>query len=143
MNEKYMKMAIKEAKKALLKNEMPVGAVIVYENKIISRGHNMRETYKDSTLHAEIVAIRKACKKIGDWRLNKCLMYVTMEPCLMCMGALIESRIDKIVCGIRNTKFRKINDEIIKKYNINIEYGIFDNEIKKELQKFFKYIRNK
>ena len=143
MNEKYMKMAIKEAKKALLKNEMPVGAVIVYENKIISRGHNMRETYKDSTLHAEIVAIRKACKKIGDWRLNKCLMYVTMEPCLMCMGALIESRIDKIVCGIRNTKFRKINDEIIKKYNINIEYGIFDNEIKKDLQKFFKYIRNK
>lgn len=143
MNEKYMKMAIKEAKKALLKNEMPVGVVIVYENKIISRGHNMRETNKDSTLHAEIVAIRKACKKIGDWRLNKCLMYVTMEPCLMCMGALIESRIDKIVCGIRNTKFRKINDEIIKKYNINIEYGIFDNEIKKELQKFFKYIRNK
>lgn len=143
MNEKYMKMAIKEAKKALLKNEMPVGAVIVYENKIISRGHNMRETNKDSTLHAEIVAIRKACKKIGDWRLNKCLMYVTMEPCLMCMGALIESRIDKIVCGIRNTKFRKTNDEIIKKYNINIEYGIFDNEIKKELQKFFKYIRNK
>ena len=143
MNEKYMKMAIKEAKKALLKNEMPVGAVIVYENKIISRGHNMRETNKDSTLHAEIVAIRKACKKIGDWRLNKCLMYVTMEPCLMCMGALIESRIDKIVCGIRNTKFRKKNDEIIKKYNINIEYGIFDNEIKKELQKFFKYIRNK
>lgn len=143
MNEKYMKMAIKEAKKALLKNEMPVGAVIVYENKIISRGHNMRETNKDSTLHAEIVAIRKACKKIGDWRLNKCLMYVTMEPCLMCMGALIESRIDKIVCGIRNTKFRKINDEIIKNYNINIEYGIFDNEIKKELQKFFKYIRNK
>ena len=138
-----MKMAIKEAKKALLKNEMPVGAVIVYENKIISRGHNMRETNKDSTLHAEIVAIRKACKKIGDWRLNKCLMYVTMEPCLMCMGALIESRIDKIVCGIRNTKFRKTNDEIIKKYNINIEYGIFDNEIKKELQKFFKYIRNK
>lgn len=143
MNEKYMKMAIKEAKKALLKNEMPVGAVIVYENKVISRGHNMRETNKDSTLHAEIVAIRKACKKIGDWRLNKCLMYVTMEPCLMCMGALIESRIDKIVCGIRNTKFRKTNDEIIKKYNINIEYGIFDNEIKKELQKFFKYIRNK
>lgn len=143
MNEKYMKMAIKEAKKALLKNEMPVGAVIVYENKIISRGHNMRETNKDSTLHAEIVAIRKACKKIGDWRLNKCLMYVTMEPCLMCMGALIESRIDKIVCGIRNTKFRKTNDEIIKKYNINIEYGIFDNEIKKDLQKFFKYIRNK
>lgn len=143
MNEKYMKMAIKEAKKALLKNEMPVGAVIVYENKIISRGHNMRETNKDSTLHAEIVAIRKACKKKGDWRLNKCLMYVTMEPCLMCMGALIESRIDKIVCGIRNTKFRKTNDEIIKKYNINIEYGIFDNEIKKELQKFFKYIRNK
>ena len=143
MNEKYMKMAIEEAKKALLKNEMPVGAVIVYENKIISRGRNMRETNKDSTLHAEIVAIRKACKKIGDWRLNKCLMYVTMEPCLMCMGALIESRIDKIVCGIRNTKFRKTNDEIIKKYNINIEYGIFDNEIKKELQKFFKYIRNK
>ena len=103
----------------------------------------MRETNKDSTLHAEIVAIRKACKKIGDWRLNKCLMYVTMEPCLMCMGALIESRIDKIVCGIRNTKFRKTNDEIIKKYNINIEYGIFDNEIKKDLQKFFKYIRNK
>ena len=102
MNEKYMKMAIKEAKKALLKNEMPVGAVIVYENKIISRGHNMRETNKDSTLHAEIVAIRKACKKIGDGRLNKCLMYVTMEPCLMCMGALIESRIDKIVCGIEN-----------------------------------------
>ena len=102
--EEYMKIALKEAKKAKEKNEVPIGAVIVSEGKIISKAHNLRETKNNSLCHAEIIAINKACKKNKDWRLNECKMYVTLEPCMMCMGAIVESRIKKVYCGIENKK---------------------------------------
>ena len=90
-----MRESLKQASKAFERGEMPVGVIIVHKDKIISRGYNKKELKKDSTMHAEIIAIRRACKKIGDWRLNECVMYVTMEPCIMCLGAIKESRIKK------------------------------------------------
>ena len=94
--EKYMKEALKEAKKALAKDEVPIGAVIVLEDKIIARGHNLRETKMNSLNHAEIIAIDKACKKLNNFRLEDCELYVTLEPCLMCSGAIVQSRIKKV-----------------------------------------------
>ena len=92
-----MRESLKQASKAFERGEMPVGVIIVHKDKIISRGYNKKELKKDSTMHAEIIAIRRACKKIGDWRLNECVMYVTMEPCIMCLGAIKESRIKKFI----------------------------------------------
>ena len=91
----FMREALKEAKKAYGKLEIPVGAIIVKDGKIISRGYNQKEGKKDSTRHAEIIAIQKACKKLNSWRLLDCEMYVTLEPCSMCAGAIIQSRINK------------------------------------------------
>ena len=102
--EKYIKLALKEAQKALLKDEVPIGCVIVKDDKIISRGHNLRETKNDVTKHAEIVAIEKACKKLGSWRLVDCEIYVTLEPCQMCAGAIVQSRLGKVVIGSMNPK---------------------------------------
>ena len=92
-----MRESLKQASKAFERGEMPVGVIIVHKDKIISRGYNKKELKKDSTMHAEIIAIRRASKKIGDWRLNECVMYVTMEPCIMCLGAIKESRIKKFI----------------------------------------------
>ena len=99
-----MREALKEAKKALDKEEVPVGAIIVKDGKIISRAHNIKECKKDATCHAEILAIQKACKKLGSWRLLDCEMYVTLEPCPMCAGALIQSRIKKLYIGTDDNK---------------------------------------
>ena len=99
VEEKYMSEAIKEAKKAYKLGEVPIGCVIAYEGKIIGRGYNRRKTDKNTLSHAEITAIRKACKVIGDWRLEGCTMYVTLEPCQMCAGACVQARIDKVVIG--------------------------------------------
>ena len=99
MEEKFMREALKEAKKAYEKLEVPVGCVIVKDGKIISRGHNLKETKKDTTKHAEIIAIQKASKKLNSWRLLDCEMYVTLEPCSMCAGGIINSRIKKIYIG--------------------------------------------
>jgi len=106
MNEKnkFMKAALKEAKKAFDKEEIPVGAVIVKNGKIISRAHNSKESSKNACGHAEILAIQKACKKAGAWRLLDCEMYVTLEPCPMCAGALIQSRISKVYIGTEDEK---------------------------------------
>ena len=104
INEKYIKEALKEAKKALDKEEVPVGAIIVKDGKIIARAHNQKETKKIATKHAEILAINKACKKLNSWRLLDCEMYVTLEPCSMCAGALINSRIKKIYIGTDDLK---------------------------------------
>ena len=142
MQEQYMNYAIKEAKKALKQGEIPIGAVIVYNNKIISRGYNKKETNKNSLMHAEIIAINKACKKIGDWRLNDCELYVTLEPCLMCLGAILESRIKTIYCGITNNKTHDQNIIIAKENNIKIEYDILSYKIKKDFDLFFQKIRN-
>ena len=144
MDEKYMREALKEAKKSLLSDDVPVGAVIVLNNKIISRGHNMKEKNNDPTQHAEIIAIKKATKKLNDWYLKDCIMYVTMEPCLMCIGALIQSRIKKIVYGIKNDKFGYVDsiDNILsnKQNNHIVEAkgNILANESKILVQNFFK-----
>lgn len=138
MNDIYMKIALKEAKKALKKNEVPIGAVIVKNNKIIAKAHNQKEKTKIVTKHAEIIAIEKACKKLKTWHLNDCILYTTVEPCLMCSGAIIQSRIDKVVYGTENEKFGKLNN-IIKNDNIKIEIesGILKNESIDLLQQFF------
>src|SRR5574344_1816592 len=134
MNEdKYMKMAIMQANQALLRKEMPVGCVIVYKNKIIGRGYNKKETLKDSTMHAEIIAIRKACKKMNDWRLNDCTLYVTMEPCIMCMGTIIESRIKKIVYGVLNEHTHNDIKSLALKEKITLEQGMYRETIEKQL----------
>ena len=100
--EKFMKEALKEAQKAFDKEEVPVGAVIVKDGKIIARAHNLKESKKQPTSHAEILAIEKACKKLDAWRLEDCEMYVTLEPCMMCCGALIQSRIKKVIYGAKS-----------------------------------------
>ena len=104
MHEKFMKLAIKEALKAQDKDEVPIGAIIVKEGKVIARGHNLRESKQVSSAHAEMIAIDKACKKLGTWRLEGCTLYVTLEPCPMCTGATILSRLDKVVYGANDPK---------------------------------------
>jgi len=104
IGKRYMKEALKEAVKAYQKDEAPIGAVIVQEGRIISRGHNERETKQDATLHAEMTAIRKACKKKGTWRLNDCDMYVTLEPCAMCAGAIVQARVGRLFIGAADPK---------------------------------------
>ncbi len=137
MNEYYMNIALKEAKKALKHNEVPIGAVIVKDNKIISKAFNKRETKKNIINHAEILAISKACKKIKNWRLNDCTIYITMEPCMMCSGAIEQSRINKIVYGTKNEKFGYTKS--LK--NIEIIPNICEKECKDLVQKFFKKMR--
>lgn len=104
IDEKYMKEAIRQAKKAYAIGEVPIGCVIVYEDKIIGRGYNRRTTDKNTLAHAELIAIRKASKKMGDWRLEGCTMYVTLEPCQMCSGAIVQSRMSRVVVGCMNPK---------------------------------------
>ena len=103
-DKKYMKAALKQAEKAIALGEVPIGAVIVCDGKIIARGYNRRNTDKTTLAHAEIACIRKACKKIGDWRLEGCTLYCTLEPCQMCAGAIIQSRIDRVVIGTTSPK---------------------------------------
>ena len=123
--EKFMKEALKEAQKAYEKLEVPVGAVIVKDGKIIARGHNLKETKKDTTRHAEIIAIEKASKKLGAWRLLNCEMYVTLEPCSMCAGAMINSRIKKLYIGALDEKTGAVGSVLNLledyKFNHNIE----------------------
>lgn len=104
MYEKFMLEAIKEAKKAESIDEVPIGCIIVKDNKIIARGHNLRETKQQSIAHAEIIAIQKACKKLGTWRLEGCSLYVTLEPCPMCSGAILQSRIETVIYGANDPK---------------------------------------
>ena len=134
MNEYYMNIAIKEAKKALKNGEVPVGAVIVKNNKIISKGYNKKESKNNAIKHAEIIAIEKACKKIKNWRLEDCVIYVTMEPCMMCCGAIEQSRIKKIVYGVKNEKYGYT--QYLK--NIKIESEIYDDICREMVQSFFK-----
>ena len=103
-DDRYMREAIRQARKAYAIEETPIGCVVVYEDKIIARGYNRRNKDKSTLAHAEITAIRKACKKIGDWRLEGCTLYVTLEPCPMCAGAIVQSRIDRVVIGSMNPK---------------------------------------
>lgn len=148
MDEKYMKEAIKEAKKAWAKDEVPIGAVIVKDGKVIARAHNLRESKQIATAHAEIIAIEKACKKIGSWRLNDCTLYVTLEPCAMCSGAMILSRVDRIVYGASDPKGGCV-DSCIKMYEQQgfnhypeVTSGILKDECSSMLTTFFKNKRN-
>ena len=134
MYEKYMKIALKQAKKALKYNEVPVGCVITKNNKIIAKAYNKKEKTKDVTKHAEIIAISKACKKIKNWRLENCEIYITMEPCMMCCGAIEQSRIKKIIYGVKNENYGFTKN--IK--NIKIIPHVYENECKKIVQTFFK-----
>ena len=137
----FMKIAIKEAKKAYKKKEVPVGVVIVKDNKIIAKAYNKKESTNNPLGHAEILAIRKACKKVNNWRLDNCTMYVTLEPCLMCTGAIKEARLDKVIYGAIDEKNGYITmlDKSIYK-NIEYEY-IENNECKSLLKEFFKELR--
>lgn len=145
----YMNEAIIEAKKALEHDEVPVGAIIVYDGEIIARAHNMREIHKMATHHAEIIAINEACKVLKTWKLVDCIMYVTLEPCIMCTGALILSRIKKVVFGAFDPKsgsvvsVNRVLDH--EKYNHRVLYqgGVLNDECGQLLTGFFKQLRSK
>ncbi|MDD3453266.1 MAG: nucleoside deaminase [Bacilli bacterium] len=136
-DEKFMKIAINEAKKAYKKQEIPIGCVIVKNNKIISKAHNKKEKTKQVTAHAEILAINKACKKIKSWHLNDCILYTTLEPCMMCTGAIIQSRIKKIYYATKSEKFGMLESLNNNEYNLNICSGVLEKESKELLKKFF------
>ena len=133
MNEYYMNIAIKEAKKAYKSEEIPVGAVIVKNNKVIAKAYNKKEKTKNVTKHAEIIAISKACKKLKNWRLDDCEIYVTMEPCMMCGGAIEQSRIKKIIYGVKNDNYG--STKLLK--NVEIISQVCEKECKKIVQSFF------
>ena len=138
MNEKYMNEALMLAKKAYDEDEIPVGAVVVYNNKIIGCGYNQKEKLNNPLKHAELIAIEEACNYIGDWRLNDCELYVTLEPCQMCMGAIVETRIKKVAYGVnKGDQMFNIQKDII------VEGGILQDECLQIIQKFFKNKRNK
>lgn len=147
INEKYMKEALKEAQKAYKKLEVPVGAIIVKDGKIIARAHNLKETKNDTTKHAEILAIEKASKKLGNWRLIECEMYVTLEPCPMCAGAIVNSRIKKVNIGAMDEKTGACGSKLnlLQDFNfdtkVDMESGILENECRELLQKFFVTLR--
>ena len=147
IHEKYMKEALKQAKKAYLLGEVPIGCVIVYEGKIIGRGYNRRNTDKNTLSHAEITAIRKASKKMGDWRLEGCTLYVTLEPCQMCSGAIVQARITEVVMGCMNPKAgcggSILNILKMPQFNhqVKVTRGILGEECSRMLTTFFKELR--
>ncbi len=135
MNDVYMKKAFLQAQKAFAIDEIPVGCVIVCKNKVIACGYNKKESEKNAILHAEIVAINIACQKLGTWRLDNCEMYVTLEPCMMCMGAIIESRIKKVYYGVKNN-----NEQMYSKSNVGKFAELFclnDSQCSTILSDFF------
>ncbi len=147
-DERYMKEALKQAKKAFAHGEVPIGAVVVYEDRIIGRGYNRRNTDKVALAHAEITAIKKAAKVMGDWRLEGCTIYITLEPCPMCAGAIVQSRIDRCVFACSSDKAgcagSLINLLDMKEFNhrVEISSGILEEESRNLLQSFFKNLRS-
>ena len=147
--EKFMFAALKEAQKALAKDEVPIGAVIVLDGKIIARAHNQRQSKKIATHHAEILAIEKACKKLDAWRLEDCDMYVTLEPCSMCAGAIMNARIKNLYIGAKEPRSgaagSKINlfEDGIYNHKVNYFLGILEEECQKIMKDFFKELRKK
>ena len=145
--EKYMKEAIRQARKAYALGEVPIGCVIVYEGKIIGRGYNRRNTDKNTLAHAEITAINKASKRIGDWRLEGCTLYVTLEPCQMCSGAIVQARIDEVVMGSMNPKAgcggSILNILEMPEFNhqVKVTRGVLEEECSRMLTDFFKELR--
>ena len=148
-DEKYMKQALRLAKKAASLDEVPIGCVIVHEGKIIARGYNRRNTDKSTLAHAEIMAIKKASKILSDWRLEECTLYVTLEPCQMCAGAIVQARIPKVVMGTMNAKAgcagSVINILQMEGFNHRVEIvkGVLEEECKNLMQDFFKELRKR
>lgn len=148
-DEKYMKAALREAKKAYALDEVPIGCVIVQNDKIIARGYNRRNTDKNTLAHAEIAAIKKASKKTGDWRLEDCTLYVTLEPCQMCAGAIVQCRMGKVVIGAMNPKAGCAGSVLdllhIDKFNhqVETEKGVLEEECSQMLSEFFRSLREK
>ncbi len=149
LDEKYMREAIRQAKKAYKLDETPIGCVIVHDGRIIGRGYNRRNTDKSPLAHAEITAIKKASKKIGDWRLEECTLYVTLEPCQMCAGAIIQSRVTRVVVGCMNPKAgcagSVLNLLDVKAFNHQAELttGVLEEECSALMTGFFKELREK
>lgn len=146
-DEKYMREALKQAKKAYAIGEVPIGCIVVHKDKIIGRGYNKRNTKKTTLAHAELVAIEKASKAMGDWRLEDCDMYVTLEPCQMCAGALVQARIRKVIVGTMNPKAgcagSILNLLQMEEFNhqVEIQSGVMEKDCTDILQKFFKELR--
>ena len=144
---KYMKEAMKQARKAYKLGEVPIGCVIVYQDQIIARGYNRRNTDKNTLSHAEITAINRASKKIGDWRLEECTLYVTLEPCQMCAGAIVQARIPSVVIGCMNPKAgcagSILNLLNMSEFNhqVNVTRGVLEQECSVMLKQFFKELR--
>ena len=144
---RYMKEAIRQAKKAAALGDVPIGCVIVYQNKIIGRGYNRRMADKTVLAHAEILAMKKACKKMGDWRLEDCTMYVTLEPCPMCAGAIVQARIPRVVIGCMNPKAGcagSVLDMLHEdgfNHQAEVETGVLGEECSRMMKDFFKELR--
>ncbi len=147
MKNKFMVSALKCAQKAFEEGEVPIGAVVVLDGKVISRGHNRRTGRQIATAHAEVEAIEKACKKLKSWRIPECELYVTLEPCPMCMGAALNARIKKIYFGAYEDKGRSLTKEIAEanllNHKIEVEGGIMQEECKKILSDFFSSMRER
>ena len=149
IQEKYMKEALKQAKKAYALGEVPIGCVIVHQGKIIGRGYNRRNTDKNTLAHAEITAINKASKRIGDWRLEECTMYVTLEPCQMCAGAIVQARIPQVVMGCMNPKAgcagSILNILEMPQFNhqATVVRGVLEQECSDMLKLFFTQLRER
>lgn len=149
MDEYFMKIALNEAYKAYSIGEVPVGAIIVNDNKVIASGYNMRETLKDPTAHAEIIAIKKASEFLGGWRLIGCTMYVTIEPCAMCAGAIINSRIEKLIIGAKDPKMGACGSiiNIVQNQDFNhrtdVIWGVMEDECSEIMKDFFRVLRKR
>lgn len=146
---KFMQQAIEEARKAQALGEVPIGAVIVYQDRIIARAHNLRETTQNAVTHAELMAIQQACEKIGSWRLEETMLYVTLEPCPMCAGAILQSRIPRVVYGARDIKagcvdslYRLLNDSRFN-HECEVAEGVLGEECGQMLTDFFRAIRER
>lgn len=147
MDEHYMNLAIEEAKKAAAIGEVPIGAVIVHKGQVIAKGYNLRETTKNATTHAELLAIQEACTTLNNWRLEDTTLYVTLEPCPMCAGAILQSRIPRVVYGARDSKagcvdslYRLLNDDRFN-HCCEVEEGVLAEECGNMLTLFFRNIR--
>jgi len=149
LEERFMREAIRQAKKAYNIEETPIGAVIVKDGKIIARAYNQRETKKNSLYHAEILAIRKACKKLGGWRLPGCSLYVTLEPCPMCAGAIIQSRIEHVYFGAYDKKTgcagskMDLFEENLFYHNVEVHPGVLEEECSNLMKQFFAELRKR
>lgn len=148
-DEKFMREAIRQAKKAEAIGDVPIGCVIVCDGKIIARGYNKRNKDKTVLAHAELVAMKKACKKMGDWRLEGCTMYITLEPCQMCAGAIVQARVDRVVVGSMNAKAgcagSVLNLLEMQEFNhqVEVERGVLGEECSEMLSAFFRELRRK